>query len=123
MPNFPNPQNAKYNEWKLFFDTWISQISLSSDIILIGNSLGGCFLLKYFSENIKPLPISNIHLLASCIEAGDFSPPSNYDFLQKLGDIVHIWHSKDDTVVPFSVGKELSSILPKAKTHFFESEK
>jgi len=123
MPNFPNPQNAKYNEWKLFFDTWMSQISLSSEIILIGNSLGGCFLLKYFSENLKPLPISNIHLLASCIEVGDFTSPIDYDFLQKLGDAVHIWHSEDDIVVPFSVGKELSSILRKAKTHFFESEK
>ncbi len=157
MPNFPNPQNAKYNEWKLFFDTWMSQISLSSDIILIGNSLGGCFLLKYFSdysviakneaiqENNNEsslesgLPrhfvlgqqnssqwqkkIVQIHLIASCIEAGDFTPPVNYDFLQKLGNNVHIWHSEDDRVVPFSTGKELSYIFPEAKTHFFESEK
>ncbi|NRH21051.1 hypothetical protein HOO68_03335 [Candidatus Gracilibacteria bacterium] len=123
LPNFPNPQNAKYSEWKLFFDTWITQIPLTSEIILIGNSLGGCFLLNYFSENPKPLPISNIHLIASCIEAGDFTPPINYDFLQKLGDTVHIWHSEDDMVVPFSIGMELSKIFPEAETHFFEIEK
>lgn len=123
LPNFPNPQNAKYSEWKLFFDAWITQIPLTSEIILIGNSLGGCFLLKYFSENPKLIPISNIHLIASCLEAGDFTPPVNYDFLQKLGSGVHIWHSEDDKVVPFSTGKELSRILPEAKTHFFDTEK
>lgn len=123
MPNFPNPQNVKYSEWKLFFDSWITQISLSPEVILIGNSLGGCFILKYFSENPKPLLITNIHLIASCIEAGDFTPPANYNFLQKLGNRVHIWHSEDDTVVPFPIGIELSSILPEARTHFFDTEK
>lgn len=26
MPNFPNPLNAHYNEWKIFFEAWIEQI-------------------------------------------------------------------------------------------------
>ncbi len=51
LPDFPNPQNAKYEEWKLFFDAWIRRVQLSDEIILVGTSLGGCFLLKYFSDS------------------------------------------------------------------------
>ena len=50
MPSLPNPQNAKYAEWKLFFDSWILKIEILGELIFIGSSLGGCFLLKYFSE-------------------------------------------------------------------------
>jgi len=126
MPNFPNSQNAKYSEWRLFFETWIHQILSSSEIVLIGNSLGGCFLLKYLGENPSLSfveKIKNIHLIASCMSAGDFSLPENYDFLQKLGNRVHIWHSEDDDVVPFSIGQRLSEILPEAEAHFFDSKK
>ena len=151
MPQFPNKLNAKYDEWKIFFDAWIGKIVLSDEIIFIGNSLGGCFLLKYFSEQtpfakggrgdfVSENPEQNpqsphssstaplqkeltIHLLAACIEAGDFTPPEHYEFLQEMGNRVHIWHSEDDTVVPFSVGQELARILPEAQTHFFPSEK
>jgi hypothetical protein len=50
LPGFPNPQNAKYEEWKIFFESWIDRISIQGNIIFIGTSLGGNFLLKYFSE-------------------------------------------------------------------------
>lgn len=163
MPNFPNPQNAKYYEWKMFFDAWIEKIVIQGSVTFIGSSLGGNFLLKYFSETNTQGPISiipryeeslsgssyedwiddfskakekgiptewqkrmqvhAIHLLAACQECWDFSPPTNYEFLQKLGNNVHIWHAEDDGVVPFSIGQELAKILPEAKTHFFGSEK
>ncbi|MDD2693730.1 MAG: hypothetical protein PHY14_02260 [Candidatus Gracilibacteria bacterium] len=163
MPQFPNKLNAKYSEWKIFFDAWIEKIPLSGEIIFIGNSLGGCFLLKYFSElssqdvpfviptkeeslsnssyeNLgsfssieeekeiltvgqKKISIDQIHLLAACISEGNFTPPDNYEFLQKIGNRVHIWHSEDDAVVPFSVGQELMRILPEAQIHFFSTEK
>lgn len=28
MPQFPNKLNAKYHEWKLFFDSWIQKIEI-----------------------------------------------------------------------------------------------
>lgn len=69
IPDFPNPQNAKYDEWKLFFDAWISRIQIEGELVLIGTSLGGCFLLKYFSEKpqLKIDQIQQVHLLATCI--------------------------------------------------------
>jgi predicted alpha/beta hydrolase family esterase len=123
LPNFPNPQNAKYREWKLFFDAWIQKIQIEWELILIGSSLGGCFLLKYLSESPTLSKAWEIHLVAACISAWDFSEPENYSILQSLRDRVHIWHAEDDSIVPFSVGQEIAQILPNAQTHFFGSEK
>ncbi len=50
MPIFPNKQNAKYADWKIVFEGILRGLSLDDEITLIGGSLGGCFLLKYFSE-------------------------------------------------------------------------
>lgn len=68
MPTMPNKQRAIYHDWKMLFDELIKNISPNSEITFIGNSLGGCFLLKYFSE-IKDFPyqIDQLHLLAACI--------------------------------------------------------
>ncbi len=126
MPNFPNPQNAKYSEWKLFFENWISRIEIQWDITLIGGSLWGCFLLKYFSDNpgwLWKCDIDTIHLVAACRECGDFDMPENYDLLQSLWNRVNIWHAEDDLVVPFGEAKEIKKNIPLAVTHFFTSER
>lgn len=110
FPGFPNPLNAKYEEWKIFFENWIEKIEIQGSVTFISHSLGGCFLLKYFSEEDNtPIknPIQEIHLVASCISAGDFSSPKNYEYLKKLGGNIHIWHAEDDLVVPFSTAEEL----------------
>ncbi|MBC7503665.1 alpha/beta hydrolase, partial [Candidatus Gracilibacteria bacterium] len=123
-PNFPNPINASYNDWKIFFEAWIECIEIKGELTLIGHSLGGNFLLKYFSENSNfSHSIKNIHLVAACISAGDFTTPENYDTLRSLGSKVHIWNAEDDTVVPFVTAKQLQKELPEAQTHFFGSEK
>lgn len=125
MPNFPNEVNAKYHEWKLFFDAWIRTIEIRWEVTLIGNSLGGCFLLKYFSEHTS-LPweksIKEIHLVAACIGEWDFTPPENYVFLQQLENQVHIWHAEDDDVVDISIARELIQHLPHAAPHIFWKE-
>ncbi len=125
-PNFPNAINAKYNEWKLFFEAWMRKIEVQWTLTLIGHSLGGNFLLKYFTEtgmqrNITSL--DQIHLVAACISEWDFTASENYDYLRSLGKKVHIWHAEDDTVVPFVTAKGIEKELPEAQTHFFGSEK
>jgi predicted alpha/beta-fold hydrolase len=124
FPSFPNPQNAKYEEWKIFFESWIQSIKVQWDIVLIGTSLGGNFLLTYFWEKwVFPYTIKSIHFIAACQKCGDFNPPSSYEFLQKIENQAHIWHAEDDSVVPLSVGQEIAKNLPNAETHFFSSEK
>ncbi len=126
MPVFPNKLNARYDEWKIVFEWILEKLEPQSEITLIWWSLWGNFLLKYFSEewNKKILQKKlSIHLIAACQECWDFTPPTNYKFLQELGNWVYIWHAEDDNVVPFSVGQELAEILPEAQTHFFLPEK
>jgi uncharacterized protein len=124
LPGFPNPQNAKYEEWKIFFDAWIKNISIQGNIVFIGTSLGGNFLLTYFGEKgYFQYPVEGIHLIASCLKCWEFPVTPNFEYLQQLGSRVHIWHAEDDTVVPFSIGQEIAENLPKAETHFFHAEK
>ena len=125
MPQMPDKKNAKYHEWKITFEAFIWQIHSRSDrITLIGNSLGGCFLMKYFSEqnSFPKEKLEAIHLVAACIEEWDFRRPENFEFL-KAHPNLHIWHAEDDSIVPFSVAQELQILIPSAKYHFFPREK
>ena len=124
MPQMPCDLNAKYDEWLITFNELLAIIEPQSEIIFVWHSLGGCFLLKYFSEVTDfPFTIDQMHLLAACISEGDFTAPTNYEYLQKQWNQVHIWHAEDDGVVPFSTAEELVRTLPDAQTHFFSSEK
>ena len=136
-PTMPNKQNARYRDWKIIFDGIIEKLSTGDRLTLVWWSLGGCFLLKYFGEiekydgtpqtetqeKINLLFIENIHLVAACISEWDFTATENYDTLRSLGSKVHIWHSQDDLIVPFSTAESLQKQLPAAQTHFFWSEK
>lgn len=62
MPQFPNKQNAQYEEWKILFGKILN--ALDDNIILIGNSLGAIFLVKYLSENKIDKKIQKTILLA-----------------------------------------------------------
>ena len=48
-PRMPNTLNAKYLEWKIWFEKLVPL--LNEEVILIGHSLGGTFLAKYLAEN------------------------------------------------------------------------
>lgn len=77
----PCDLDAKYIEWKIVFESVMEKLSVRDNITLIGHSLGGNFLLKYFGEiekydgnmqadsqeQINLLFIQNIHLIAACI--------------------------------------------------------
>src|SRR5690348_8942682 len=55
LPRMPNSMNAKYLEWKIWFEKLIPH--MSKEVILGGHSLGGIFLAKYLSENKFPKKI------------------------------------------------------------------
>ena len=95
MPTMPNKQNARYRDWKIVFEGILAQLDSEVELTLVGGSLGGCFLLKYFSENSihtdqdvsfldipkRQLRIHSLHLIAACIAEGDFTAPMNYVYL------------------------------------------
>jgi predicted alpha/beta hydrolase family esterase len=47
-PWMPSIRNAKYLEWKIMFSKMMEVVD--DNIILVGHSLGGIFIVKYLSE-------------------------------------------------------------------------
>jgi len=132
-PTMPNKQNAKYQEWKIWLERYFPY--LRDDIVLVGWSLGGMFLLKYLSEETFPVKIRAFYCLASPSgwfdtegilegeDGGDFR--FSKDILKKIENKVekiNLWHSEDDFVVPFSEFRALAKELPKAETKTFSDK-
>jgi len=128
-PAMPNKQNAKFEEWKIWFERHFEY--LHDDAILIGYSLGAMFLVKYLANYDLPFVPKKVFLMAGAYEVPGFVDDSCGDFLiapekvatiqEKLKNIV-IFHSKDDFVVPFAHGEALAKALPEAKFVVFENK-
>ncbi len=127
-PQMPNKQNAVYEEWKIWFERHIELCN--DDVILIGHSLGGIFLAKYVSETHFLVKISSLHLVAPVAtfegRRATGTTSFSFDFSQlysqaKLIKNIHIYHSVDDSVVPYSHALQYHEILPHSKLHTFEN--
>ena len=64
QPQMPNRNNARYEEWKIWFERMTPFIN--DDVVFIGHSLGGMFLAKYLSEQIFPKKIRATILDNTC---------------------------------------------------------
>jgi len=122
-PRMPNAFNARYAEWKIWFEKLLAL--MDNDLILIGHSLGGIFLIKYLSENKIDKKISATFLVAAAYNTPsihplvDFVITTNLSGLEKQGGEIYIYHSKDDQVVPYSNCEDLAKALPLAKVKVF----
>ncbi|MDP3875285.1 MAG: alpha/beta hydrolase [bacterium] len=121
-PIMPNKNNAQFGEWKLWFEKLT--LFLYQDVILVGHSLGGTFLVKYLSENQFPKKIKAVCLVGAVYDKDDegytlvnFTLPAS---LNLQTDKIYLYHSKDDPIVPFSALEQYQKALPKAETRIFE---
>jgi predicted alpha/beta hydrolase family esterase len=120
-PRMPNKQNAKYDEWKIWFEKMLPFIT--DRVILIGHSMGGLFLAKYLSENKSLKKISALFLVAPPYR--DTEDIANFpitDDLQKVWEQcqnIHIFQSEDDPLVPMSEAGEYQKAWPGAKMDIF----
>ncbi len=128
FPKMPNPMNAKYAEWKIYFEKLIP--FLGKEIILIGHSLGGIFLAKYLAENNFSKKIMATFLIAAPFDSesseytlSDFILPASLDKFQEQGGRIFLYHSEDDNVVPFADLEKYQSALPKAEAVVFSDKK
>ena len=128
-PSMPNKQGAKYEEWKIWFERYFPH--LKGEVILVGWSLGGYFLVKYLLENEVPFTVKALFLLAAPFENDDFGGEDGGDFAfdtSKVGelsvktDTVYIFHSKDDPIVPFAHAEKYQATLPSARLISFTSK-
>jgi len=132
-PKMPNAQNARYAEWKIWFEKIIPL--LGDEVILVGHSLGAIFLTKYLSENKFPKNIKALMLISPPYNTPSVHPLADFVLtmpLSKIADQVDkiiLFHSKDDKVVPFTNAEHYLNDLPnielitfKNRGHFNQEE-
>ena len=125
FPRMPNPDDPRFKEWRAWFDNILSV--LDRDLILVGHSLGGLFLLKYFSEQETAKHIAGLFAVAPpyvTLEEkwgnSGFSLPEDFS---KLGQIrkVFLYASNDDTVVSYEDGERFAQKIPHASYTLLEN--
>jgi len=124
QPQMPNKFNAKYEEWKIWFEKHIP--FLENNLILVGHSMGGVFLAKYLSENNLLKKIQATFLVAPPynVDEGrklvEFILPESLQRFEKQGGKITLYHSKDDPVVAFLELDKYKKMLPNAEVKIFE---
>ncbi len=122
-PQMPNKWNAKYAEWKLWFDK-ITAL-LDDEVALIGHSLGGVFLARYLTEDTFPKRIRGTFLVAAPHHGSsdepllDFTPPRSLDAMAAQAGQIFLYHSTDDPVVPVVDLDAYRAALPQATGRLF----
>ena len=127
-PRMPLSDNAKYKEWKIHFERHFPQ--LKNNIILIGSSLGGIFLVKYLSENNFPKKILSAYMICPPFDntlegkdlAGGFNLKSNLSLIEKNSKNLYLMFSKDDDVVPISHADKYRKKLKNANIITYKSK-
>lgn len=118
IPQMPNNQNARYSEWKIWFERIL--LLLDGEIIFIGHSMGGLFLMKYLSENTCLVKIRATFLLAApFVSKGEYPLADFYTDSQLIGvenqaGHIFIYHSTDDPTVPTLCAERYKKALPGA---------
>ena len=125
LPSMPNKINAKYDDWTLYFSKVVP--FLRPDAVLIGHSLGGIFLAKYFTENPSEKPFAKLILIAAPYddETGESLTGFKLTEASALADVfeeIHLLHSTDDPVVPFTENGKYLHDLPSANVHIFNDK-
>ena len=119
----PNEANANFEEWSIYFEKIIP--FFKEDIQIVGHSLGAMFLAKYLNDHPLEVPIKRLLLVAggyddeSTEDLGSFKVSSAGN-LPKSSLEIHLFHSKDDPVVPFTELQKFQADLPLANSHIFE---
>lgn len=126
VPEMPNKLNARYFEWKIFFEKIIPL--LNDKLILVGHSLGGIFLAKYLTENDISKKILGLVLISAPFDKEGKGGETLSDFklnlltfnLDNYKQIILV-HSQDDKVVDFNEVKKYLKQIPKAELVAFKN--
>lgn len=123
-PTMPNSDNAVFNEWKIYFEKLLP--FFGDDVRLVGHSLGAMFLATYLNEYLLAKPVRQLVFIAGGYdddplgEYGSFMVKSAKNVRQNAQE-THLFHSKDDPVVPFTELAKFQADLPDAISHIFNN--
>ena len=122
----PCKYNAKYSEWKLWFERHIPLFN--DEVVLVGHSLGGIFLAKYLSENKFQKKLLGVFLVSAPYDSEvsgydllDFALTEDLKHFEQQAESIWLYYSKDDEVCPFVDFEKYRRDLPKAHTEVFEN--
>lgn len=124
--SMPNAFNAKYKEWKIWFTKYVPY--LTDDVVLVGHSLGGIFVAKYLAEETLPVRIASVHLVAAPFEntseysLADFNLPPSLENMSEQAARIYLYHSTDDSIVPFTDLAKYQAKLPYARASIFDDK-
>ena len=127
-PRMPLQDNAKYNEWKIYFERHFPK--LKNNIILIGISLGGIFLAKYLSEKRFPKKILSTYLICPPFDntitgedlVGGFKLKPDLSLIEKNSKNLNLLFSKNDDVIPVSHAKKYGNKLKNANIILYKNK-
>ncbi len=114
--------NAKYTEWKIYFERYIPLFE--AEVILIGHSMGGIFLAKYLAENSFTKKIKALYLIAAPSADTADETMGDFTFPEKLRTDIRTFllQSEDDPVVPASHVLKYKELLPNAELIMFKDK-
>jgi len=104
-PQIHDEYSPDYKNYKAVIDGELNKVS--SKIILVGHSVGSCFLLKYLSEEKINKDVRGVFLIATPFwgdggwQYEGFSLLSDFAF-RLPGIPIYFYHSTNDEIVPFS---------------------
>lgn len=119
LPSMPNSTNARYSEWKLWFEH-ISSL-FSDNCILIGHSLGAIFLAKYLSEYSLSVKVKATILIAapydddSVEDLTDFKIVKLSDRLVEQAGRLVFFNGMDDPIISRLDLSKYQAQLPSAE--------
>lgn len=124
-PTFPNGSNAQYSEWVIYFEKLLP--FLQDDTTLVGHSLGAMFLIKYLHENTLPIQLRHLVLIAAQYGVADGEDVGSFEVTNAAGisrsaQDVHLFHSEDDFVVPYSSMAKIANDEPAAIMHGYTDQ-
>lgn len=127
-PQMPHFRNAQYENWKIYFEKYISL--LEDNITLIGISLGGIFLAQYLSENKYPKNIKALYLVCAPFDdtlphedlCNGFEITKNANMLLDNCQNIKLLFSSDDQCVPVQHAHKYKAWLPSADLHIFDDK-
>lgn len=127
-PRMPLPEWAQYRHWKPYFERFLPL--LGRDFILVGNSLGAIFLVKYLSEHKLKHKARSVFLVGAPFDdtlphedlVGGFSLKRDLSLLPKNTTHLRFLFSKDDDVIPVSHAEKFRQKLPDADYVIYKSK-
>lgn len=94
-PHMPNEADPAYTAWKAQIAKEL--VSLAGKVILVGHSAGGSVLLRYLAEEHVEQPIAGIFIIAA-----PYWGAEEWQAGLPKGVPLFLYHSRDDTIVPFA---------------------